>query len=191
MTGGRRARLRLRLLLNVIGIWLAVSSRVSSGFRSQVTRSVVIELSSDDGVTRRFVFDAATRKVAAFGGRGEAKVGCALRFRSAELALGVLGAKQAPRLLLDGLGDGSISFEGNPALFGWFQGLIGAALPSRTARTPLPGPYRAPNRSAAHARMITVEPAVTVLDHAWTGAVRAREQLAIWRVANGERLPQG
>jgi len=180
----RGGRLLLGVLLRVLGLWLALSSRMSGRFRSQVTRSVVIELATDDGVSRRFVFDGASRTLALFGGDWAAPADCALRFRSAKLALSVLGSAQAPRLMLDGLAEGTVRFEGNPALFGWFQGLLGAALPSRAARTPLPHPYRAPDRSTPHARLITIEPAEAALDPAWKEAVRAREQLAIWRVAN-------
>lgn len=185
-----RARLVLRVLLYVVSLWLALCSRVSGRVRSQITRSVVIELGSDDGVTRRFVFDGASRKVALDGSRGTTP-NCALRFRSARLALGVLGSSEAPRLMLDGLSAGTIRFEGNPALFGWFQGLLGAALPARAVRKPLPHAHRAPDRTAPHAQLITIEPAVSALDPAWTGAARAREQLVIWRVANGERPPRG
>jgi hypothetical protein len=112
--GERRARMLLRLLLNVIGLWLALSSRVSGRFRSQVTRGATIELGSDDGVTRRFVFDGATRRVALRGGSARGAPDCALRFRSAKLALAVLGSKNGPRMMLDGLGQGTIRFEGSP-----------------------------------------------------------------------------
>ena len=189
--GDRRARLTLRLLLNVLGLWLALCSRLSSRFQSQVTRSVVIEMTSEDGVSRRFAFDGATRKVAIMHRERATTADCALRFRSAKLALSVLGSGQAPRLMLGGLAEGTIRFEGNPALLGWFQGLLRAALPARAARTPLPHPYRAPDRSAPHARLITIEPPVATLDPAWTGAVKARVLFAIWRVANGERPPRG
>jgi len=188
--GERRSRVALRLILGVMDVWLVLSSRLSSNFRSQVTRSAVIELSSDDGVSRRFVLDGQTRRATALGGRG-GEPDCALRFRSAKLALSVLASKEAPALMLGGLGEGTIRFEGNPALFGWFQGLLRAALASRVAPTALPDPYLAPDRSAPHARLITIEPAATALDPAWTGAVNAREQLTIWRVANGERAPRG
>jgi hypothetical protein len=189
--GDRRARMLLRLLLNVTGLWLALSSRVSSRFRSQVTRAATIELASDDGVTRRFVFDGATRRVALRGGSARDTPHCALRFRSARLALAVLGSKDGPRMMLDGLGEGTIRFEGSPALFGWFQGLLGAALPSRSNRRPLPHAYRGPDRSARHASLITIEPSVAALDPSWTGAVRAREQLANWRAAGGARSARG
>ena len=186
-----RARIALRFLLNGIGAWLALSSRLSDGFRKQVTRGAIIELGSEDGVRHRFVFDGATRKVALRGGARSGDPDCALRFRSAKLALAVLGSKDGPRMMLDGLGEGTIRFEGNPALFGWFQGLLGAALPARNARQPLPHPYVRPNRDAPHASLITIEPAVSELDPNWAGAVRAREQLAIWRAALGGGAPRG
>jgi len=187
----RRARIVLRLLLNGIGAWLALSSRLSDGFRRQVTRGAIIELGSDDGVRHRFAFDGATRKVALRAGARSGDPDCALRFRSAKLALAALGSKDGPRMMLDGLGEGTIRFEGNPALFGWFQGLLGAALPVRNARQPLPHPYVRPDRNAPHASLITIEPTVSELDSNWVGAVRAREQLAIWRAARGDRPPRG
>ena len=188
--GERGSRGTFRVILGVIHVWLVASSRLSSSFRSQVTRSAVIEISSDDGASRRFALDGETRMASAGRGR-DGKPDCALRFRSAKLAVSVLSSKQAPALMLNGLGDGTIRLEGNPALFGWFQGLLRAPLASRVAPTALPHPYLAPDRSAPHASMITIEPATTALDPGWTGAVKAREQLAIWRVANGERVPRG
>jgi hypothetical protein len=187
----RRARWLLRLVLETLGVWLALSSRVSGRFRGQVTRGVVIEVSSDDGVSRRFVFDGATRTVALLRYDRAARADCALRFGTAGLALRVLGSPNDPQLMRDGLADGTVRLEGNPTLFLWFQGLIRAAAPSRATRTPLPGVYKAPDRSAPRARFITVESPVSALDPAWTGAARAREQLAIWRVANGGRPPRG
>jgi hypothetical protein len=187
----RRARLSLRLLLSALHLWLLFSSRISSRFRSQVTRSVVIELGSEDGVQKQFVFDGPARKVPLRARAGIGLADCTLRFRSAKLALGVLGSNEAPRLMLEGMAEGTISLEGNPALFGWFQGILRAALPSRATRVPLPHAYRAPDRAAGHAGFITVEPAVAELDPSWVGAERARGQLAIWRAANRDQRSRG
>jgi hypothetical protein len=181
-----RTVLALRLLLVVLGGLMAAASRWSEAFRRQLTRDLVIEIRSDDGVARHFVF--RNRRASSIGGRAE-QPDLALRFATARQAFSVLTAKEGPARLLDGLLDGTIRLEGRTMLLGWFQGLVASVVPGasvpRFPATP-PGAYVTPSSSEAVSRFITREPPERELDPSWTDAVAAREKLAALR-AIGER----
>ena len=177
----------LRALLAVLGALMAWKSRRSEAFRSQLSRDVTIEISTDDGVARHFVF--RNRRVSSRAGRAAAP-DCALRFATARQGFTVLTAKDGPIRLFDGLFDETVRLEGRTALFGWFQGLVGAVVPGAPKlclpATP-PGAYVKPASSPEVSRFITREPAASELDPAWTEAATAREKLVMSRVAKGER----
>ena len=177
----------LRVLLAALGFLMAAKSRWSRSFRNQLTRDVVMEISSDDGVARHFVF--RDRRVSSHAGR-IASPDCALRFTTADRGFAILTAGDGPTRLMGGLFDGGVRLEGRTALFAWFQGLVAAVVPGTpTPRLPAtpPGAYVTPSSSPEVSSLITREPAVRELDPAWTAAARAREKLAMSRVAMGER----
>ena len=180
----------LRVLLWGLGYGLAQASRFSPRIRSQITRSLTVEISADDGVARHWVFDGQRRRVSVAAGRARAP-DFALRFTSSGQALRDLTSPRAIDRILGGLTDGAVRLQGNHLILLWFHGLLrnlvalGQAGPARQA---LPGAYVAPDPAASGVEKIPIEPAVRQLDPAWTGAWNARAKLWIVRGANGEPL---
>jgi len=184
----------LRLLLQTLGTLMGLASRTSDRFRCQITRDLVFEVRSDDGVAHHYAF--RDRRVAGRAGRA-AQPACSLRFATARQGFACLTARDGPQRLVQGLFDGSISVEGNPALLLWFQGLPGALLPDalvalspplRLPATP-PGAYRVPKPSSPASRFITREAAVAELDPEWRSAARQRAKLRMLRTAAGKPHP--
>lgn len=138
----------LRLLLTVLGWTFIAASRWSPAFRSQLSRDVVIEIRSDDGVAHQFSFRG--RRATAAAGR-TAAADCALRFATAAQGFATLTAPDGPHRTMAGLLDGTITIEGRASLMPWFQGLVPAAIPGlpvlRLPATP-PDPYLRPTSSA-------------------------------------------
>jgi len=178
----------LRVLLTVLGWTLAVASRWSEAFRCQLSRDVVIEIRSDDGVAHQFVFRG--RRVTGVPGRTH-QADCAIRFATASQGFATFTAADGSRRLFAGMLDGTVTIEGRPALASWFQGLVPAAIPGmpvlRLPATP-PAPYVRPTSSEEVSRRITREPVARELDPSWTSAVAARKKLLMMRVAAGEPL---
>jgi hypothetical protein len=166
---------------------MAVASRWSEEFRRQITRDVEIEIRSDDGVARHFVFRG--RRVSSRAGR-VGNPDFALRFATARQGFSVLTAKDGPARLFEGLFDGSISVEGRTMLLGWFQGLVAAVVPGSTRlRLPTtpPGAYVEPSSSPEVSRFITREPPERELDPSWRNAADARAKLRAIRATADTR----
>lgn len=178
----------LRILLAVLGLVFSAASRWSDAFRRQLTRDVVVEIHSDDGVARQFVFRG--RRARSVAGRKE-HADCAIRFAKASQGFAVLSMADGPHRMMSGLIEGTVTFEGNSGLLPWFQGLAPAAIPAlpvlRFARKP-PDPYVRPASSEAVSRRVIREPVAHELDPTWTDAVAARKKLLMMRVAAGEPL---
>lgn len=175
----------LRVLLRLLGVLMTVASRWSDRFRRQLTRDVVVEISSDDGVARHFIF--RNGRASSRSGRAS-RPDSVLRFATAQEGFRMLTGL---RRLAEGLLDESVQITGTIALVGWFQGLVQSILPGATRRvlaTP-PKAYRAPRSSLAVSRFITREPSVAELDPEWTTAMAARAKLCMMRVAAGDPLP--
>jgi hypothetical protein len=180
----------LRVLLWAVGHGLAVASRFSASVRSQITRSLTVEISSDDGIARHWVFDGQRRLVSAFAGSAEAP-DFAVRFASSGQALRDLTSPRAIDRILRSTMNGAVRLEGNHLILLWFHGLtrqllsMGRTSPPRQA---LPGAYLAHDPASNGTERITIEPAVQQLDPRWTGGWKARAKLWIVRGANGEPL---
>lgn len=180
----------LRALLCGLGYGLVLASRFSAPVRSQITRSLTVEISADDGVARHWDFDAQRRRVSSSAGRAGAP-DFAVRFTSSGQALRALTSPHAVDRVMGGLSHGAVRLEGNPLILLWFHGLtrqltaIGRAGSSRRA---LPGACLAHDPAANGAEKITIEPAVRQLDPRWTAAWNARAKLWIVRGACGEPL---
>jgi hypothetical protein len=175
----------LRALLTLMGALLAIASRASTGIRRAITRDLVIEISTDDGVAHHFVF----RDRLASGHSGKAPAAdSALRFATASQAVRTLLARHPVSQLVAGLLDVTVSVRGNPFHVLWFAELAQQIVPTaaRVRWATPPGAYVAPDPSLAAANRITREPACAALDPAWTEAARAREKLVMMRVAAGE-----
>ncbi len=180
----------LRVLLWVLGDGLVLASRLSAPVRSQITRNLTIEISTDDGVARHWVFDGQRRRVSVSAGRAEAP-DFAVRFTSSGQALRDLTSPRAIDRIMGGLMHGAVRLEGSALILLWFHGLtrkvvpIGRAGPARQA---LPGAYLAHDPASTGAEQITIEPAVRQLDPRWTGAWNSRARLWIVRGASGDPL---
>jgi hypothetical protein len=72
----------LRGLLIVLGLLMKVAGRYSRAFRRQVTRNVVVEIGSLDGVVHHYVFNGRERSVASHQGPAS-QATVSLRFESA------------------------------------------------------------------------------------------------------------
>lgn len=176
----------LRLLLGLLGLTFSLVSRTRDSFRRQLSRDVVIEIASADGVARHFTF--ATRRATSRKGRA-VSADLSIRFPTAWAGFLALLAPDGSDRLFQGMLDGSVEMNGDRRLLLWFQGLVPAAIPGfpafRLPRTP-PSPYVRPTASAEVNRRIVREPAVAELDRAQTDAWTVREKSLMMRVAAGE-----
>ena len=188
----------LRLLLFTLGQGLAVTSRISPSVRSQVTRTLTFEISTDDGVARHWHFNGQQRRIATGAGhsRSPAQV---LRFRSSGQALRTLLSPHCIGEIVDGLQDGTIRLQGSLFLAFWFFGLARKLVPigrengrrETGPRGPLPDRYVQHDPRANGSEQIIIEPAVTQLDPHWTNAWEQRAKLLIVRATTGEPMPKG
>jgi hypothetical protein len=179
----------LRVLLWVFGYGLVLASRFSAPVRSQITRSLTVEISSDDGIARHWIFDGQRRRVSAFTGRARAP-DLAVRFSSSGQALRALTSPRAGDRVLAGQVHGVIRLDGSPMIFLWFHGLRTAlpGWPETAARHALPGAYLAHDPASNGVEKIMIEPAERQLDPHWTAAWTARAKLGIVRGASGDPL---
>jgi hypothetical protein len=182
----------LRVLLWGLGHGLALASRVSAPIRSQITRSLTVEISADDGVARHWSFDAQRRRVSSAAGRAGAP-DFAVRFTSSGRALSALTSPRAIDRIMGGLSHGAVRLEGNPGILLWFYGLARRLMPAAQAdssRRALPGGYLAHDPAANGIEKITIEPPARELDPRWTAAWNARARLWIVRGACGDPLQE-
>ncbi|MEU1625041.1 hypothetical protein ABZ746_06790 [Streptomyces sp. NPDC020096] len=180
----------LQVLLWWIGHGLVLASRFSAPVRSQITRSLTVEISADDGPARHWDFDGQRRRVSTSAGRAAAP-DFAVRFTSSGHALRDLMSPDAVDAIMRDRIHGTVRVEGNHLLLMWFRGLIRKVVPIGGAGPPrqaLPGAYVAHDPAANGVEKIIIEPAVRQLDPQWTGAWNARAKLWIVRGANGEPL---
>jgi hypothetical protein len=180
----------LRLLLLMLGEGLALASRVVPSVRSQVTRTLTFEISTDDGVVRQWHFDAPQRRITTRAGRPRPSTN-ALRFPSSGAAVRVFFSPHWGRLIVGGIQHGTTRVEG--ALFAvyWFLGLtrkliaIGREMGPRGA---LPDPYLRHDPRSNGSEQIIIEPAIERLDPKWTNAWERRATLLGVRATTGEPM---
>jgi hypothetical protein len=178
------------VLLWWLGHGLVLAARFSAALRSQITRSLTVEISADDGPARHWDFDAQRRRVSTSAGRAAAP-DFAVRFPGSGHALRDLMSRDAIDAIMRDRIRGTVRVEGNHLLLMWFRGLIRKVVPigeSDPARRALPGAYVAHDPAANGVEKITIEPAVRQLDPRWTGAWNARAKLWIVRGTNGEPM---
>jgi hypothetical protein len=180
----------LRLLLFTLGQWLTLASRIVPSVRSQVTRTLTFEISTDDGVARRWHFDGQQRRITTEADRsGPATNG--LRFPSSGAAARVLLSPHWGRLIVEGVQRGTTRIEG--ALFAvyWFFGLTRKLIangPELGPRGPLPDPYLRHDPRSNGSEQIIIEPAIERLDPKWTNAWEQRAKLLGVRATTGEPM---
>ncbi|NMI55831.1 hypothetical protein FNV62_06240 [Streptomyces sp. RLB3-17] len=180
----------LRALLWSTGHGLVLATRCSAALRSQITRGLTVEISSDDGPARHWDFDGQRRRVSTSSGRA-ASPDLAVRFTSSCHALRDLLSPDAIDAIMRDRIDGTVRVEGNHLLLMWFRGLLRKVVPiggPGNSRRALPGAYVAHDPAANGVETIIIEPAVRQLDPQWTGAWNARARLWIVRGTNGEPL---
>lgn len=171
--------MKLRLLLHVLGLLLAGGSRLREGLRRQLSRDLVIEIRSRDGVAAHYVIE--NRRVS-FRRGACANAACALDFASSDQGFRVLSAKNGVDRLFAGIEDGSIELRGNAMLLLWFHGLVAQVVPGRRTRfaeKPIPDAYVAPSDSVEVASRIAREPPARELDPDWTAAHEQRRKLLL------------
>ena len=188
----------LRLLLFTLGQGLALTSRLSPSVRSQITRTLTFEISTDDGVARHWHFNGQQRRIATGAGHSRSPTQ-ALRFPSSGQALRTLLSPRCIREIVDGLQDGTIRLQGSLFLAFWFFGLARKLAPigrengrrETGPRGPLPDPYLQHDPRANGSEQIIIEPAVTQLYPHWTNAWEQRTKLLIVRGTSGEPMGEG
>jgi hypothetical protein len=177
----------LRTLLLVVGRMMAAASRVDPVLRACITRDVVFEISSEDGVARHWRFDGAARRVSSQSGHA-ADPDCALRFADAAAAVRTL-LTDDPAAVEEAIETGTLRIDGSALVADWFAGMIKRLTMIgrwRVERRPLPHPYVHHDPSSRAARFLTVEPSEHELDPSWDAAWRQRAKLAVVRVPAGE-----
>ncbi|MFG2480838.1 hypothetical protein [Streptomyces fagopyri] len=186
----RAATVGLRSLLWWLGHGLVLAARCSAALRSQITRTLTVEISADDGPARHWDFDGQRRRVSTSAGRAAAP-DFAVRFTSSCHALRDLISPDAIDAIMRDRIDGTVHVEGNHLLLMWFRGLLRAVVPiggAGPSRRALPGTYVAHDPAANGVEKIVIESAVRQLDPRWTGAWNARAKLWIVRGTHGEPL---
>lgn len=178
----------LRLVFWFLGQCLTQGSRWVPSLRSQITRSLTVELSAGDRVARHWIFDSTLRRVTSCSGRASSAE-CKVHFASSAQALGVLLSPRATEKIVNGLHFGSVKLTGSAFLLLWFYGLtrvfVKIGRPSGP-RHRIPGAYLVHDPAACGDEKIVIEPSVQRLDPAWKGAWRARSSLPIIRVCTDE-----
>ncbi len=192
--GGSLTVTLFRVLLAVLGAFMVAASRVSGRFRRQVTRDLVVEVSSDDGACQAYLFTARTRTMRLARTAPRAP-DCAIRFDTAAHGLRSLLSRRAIGRVVEGMNGGATRIDGAAPLAVWFHGLSRVVFPigrSRLPRRPIPVPDRFIERPTADwARRIVREPAIDVLPREQVHAWRARAKTLQVRAPGGEPLPRG
>jgi hypothetical protein len=184
-------RILLRVLLAALGVLLTIGCRVSERFRQQITRDLVIEVSSTDGAAHHYVFRRANRSVSSRLGRAPSS-DLALNFDSGLLGFRTLIRPDAigeiHRLLLGR----RATYTGNATYVLWFWGLTRMVLPygleKRVPGDGFPGALTAPNPSSKVHDRVTREPVATELDPTWTAAHAARDRMPMVRGSRGDEI---
>ena len=182
-----------RAVLGLLGVLMRAASHRSPRFRRQVTRDVVVEIASGDGVSRQFVFEAASRTMRS-SARQRRRPDVELRFATARDGLRALLSPRAVGRIIEGATYGETRLDGNVQLVLWFYGLTRVVLPigrSSRPRRAIPVPVRGQETTAPYAARIVREPAVEGLDPEWTAAWTARARTHQLRVGAGEPVPRG
>jgi hypothetical protein len=178
-----------RILLWFLGVVMALASRLSSRFRAQIGRDITIELRSQDGVARQFLF--RNRTVSSRAG-SPCNADCVLCFDTAWFGFRTLFSPRAVENLFQGMVDERIRVTGRGTVLPWFGFLVLSLIPfgprARLQRTP-PHAYTKPNSSADVERRIVREPAVDDLDPTWKNAHVQTKKLPLRRAYDREPPP--
>lgn len=178
----------LRVLLWVLGQCLAQGSRWMPALRSQITRTLTVELAAGEHVARHWVFDATLRRATTYSGPAAAP-DCRAHFATSWQGLRTLASQRAVDRIVSGMQLGSVKLHGSAFVLLWFYGLTRLFVKLGRASGPryrIPDPYLAHDPAACGAETLVIEPAVVRLDPAWKAAWKARSSLMITRVCTDE-----
>jgi hypothetical protein len=175
----------LRILLGLVGVLLSIASRLIGGVRAAITRDLVVEIATGDGVAHHYVF--RDHMMTSSAGSASSP-DCVLRFATSGQALQTFLSRRAISKLYQGLVDGSITIQGNPFRVLWFYDLTQWVVPlaARPSWGTPPRAYKEPSDTVPWAKRITREPVASELDPTWERAARQRAKLKMMRVAAGE-----
>lgn len=182
-------QLLLQWVMSALGLGLELACRLSDSFRAQVTRELIVQVGSAEGVFHHYVF--TPRAVASRRGAATAPT-LSLCFDNARQAWLALLSRQAVGRIVQALLTGNARYSGNAVLLLWFFGLTRFVLPlGRTAPLPKPPPdaYVACDSNGKVAGRITREPPATALDPGWEPAHRQRAKMTMIRGSAGEPVP--
>jgi len=189
---GWLVRCLFKVALWILGKGMELACRFSTSFRGQLTRDVIIQVGSADGVSQYYVCGPRTLKSYSGPSTDPSIKTLALTFDNAWLALVTLLLPGACGGINRALLDYRAVYEGNAVLLLWFWPLTRYVLPYdkvRPLRQALPDGYIAPSDDVKVASQITREPVATELDPTWKLARERRSQMAMLREANGEDVP--
>lgn len=173
----------LRVVLWVIGIALALGSRVSGRIQARLSRDMSFVVASRDGVARSFVM--RNRRVNSYAGIAS-NARCTLWFSDAATGTRILLAGDAIDQIVDGLANGEVECVGQAATVLWFYELVMGLNPLNFApRDVWPDAYVAHNPTLKAADRITREPPVSDLDADRDAARAQREKIMLWQVGRG------
>jgi len=175
-----------RLILWLVGTLLSLVSRVSSRLRAQAACDISVTIATRDGVSRTYLF--RERRISSHPGI-EGGSDCTLIFPSASVGARIFLAPNAVEQIVEGITSGNIEIKGLPAIVLWFYEMVMGCVPGRKKRHTMPSAYTRADPNSKVADRITREPAQNTLDHTWSGAVRQRENLMMWKVGQGTPAP--
>lgn len=185
------ANIALRMLLWFLGQCLAQGSRWVPSLRSQITRTLTLELAAGDRVARHWVFSANLRRATTHAGPAAAP-DCRVHFASSWQALGSLSSPHAVDKIVSGIRHGTVKLHGSSFVLLWFYGLtrkfVKIGRSTSGPRYRIPGAYLAHDPASNGSETIVIEPAVVRLDPEWKAAWRARANLPIIRACTDEYL---
>lgn len=179
--------MRFRLILWFVGILLSSMSRVSARLRAQLARDITVTIATRDGVSRTYLFHS--RRVASHSGIAEA-ADCTLTFPTASIGARIFLAPNAIEQIVEGITSGDIDLKGLPAIALWFYEMVMGCVPRGRKKHMMPHAYIATDANVKVAGRITREPVQNTLDQNWSGAVKQREKLMMWKVGHGVPVPE-
>lgn len=185
---GPLMRALFQFTLIALGAGLRLACLLSASFRSQLAHPRTVQVGSNDGVCRHYIF--TRRAVRSVAGRIE-RPDVGLYFDRASLGLIVLASPDAVGRIVRALLGERATYEGNAVLVLWFFALTRYVLPigrSKPLKLPPPEAYLEHNPNSKVASRIVREPAVDKLDPAWEAAHDRRAQMVMPRGSAGEAV---
>lgn len=114
--------MKFRLLLWVLSLMLGKASRKNPEFQQQLEgKDLTFELYTLDGKIARS-YTVKDKRITSRSGKAE-EPAFAIGFKDAAYGYATLTAKNKQQAFMEGIQNGNVYINGNPALVLWFQGL--------------------------------------------------------------------